>query len=242
MPIRIVLVAPSHPANIGAAARAMKTMGLTELWLVAPAAFPHPEATALAAGADDLLLAARVVTTLLEAVADCGLVYATSARSRAAFYWPSYTPREAATRLLAAAASNAVAVVFGTERTGLSNVDLELCAGVVQIPADSNFESLNLAQAVQILAYELRCAREPPAAKRARGVALASTAELERLRAHLDQVLIEIDFTDRTGGAHLSRRLARVFGRAELDELEVNMLRGFLTAVQSRRRRAGASE
>ncbi|HXQ63401.1 MAG TPA: RNA methyltransferase [Steroidobacteraceae bacterium] len=240
MPIRFILVAPRHPGNIGAAARAMKTMGLDELWLVAPAAFPHAEATALAAGADDLLARAHLAASLAEAVADCGLVLATSARSRAAYYWPALTPREAAPRLLAAAASGSAAVVFGTERTGLTNGDLEYCSGVIHIPANPAFDSLNLAQAVQLLAYELKCARASPVLRPQRGVPLAPSAELERLKEHLDEVLREVDFTDRNGGPHLLRRVARIFGRAELDQHEVNILRGILTAVQARRRRAGS--
>ncbi len=240
MPIRFVLVETRHPGNIGAAARALHTMGFDELWLVSPAAFPHAEATARASGADGLLLRARVVGSLREAVADCGLVYATSARPRTAYYWPELTPREAAPRVLAAAADGTAAVVFGTERTGLSNEDLELCGGLVRIPANPAFESLNLAQAVQVLAYELRCAAGVPPAPPAREVPLAPAAELERLNAHLAEVLVEVGFTDRLGGPHLSRRLARIFGRAELDQHEVNILRGFLAAVQARRRRAGS--
>jgi tRNA (cytidine32/uridine32-2'-O)-methyltransferase len=242
VPIRFVLVAPRHPGNIGAAARAMSTMGLDELWLVAPASFPHAEATALAAGADALLARARVVATLREAVADCGLVYATSARPRTAYYWPELTPRAAAPRLLAAALDGPAAVVFGTERTGLTNEELELCAAVVRIPSSPEFESLNLAQAVQVLAYEIRCAREGPAPLPPRPVPLAPSAELERLSAHLDEVLTEVGFTDRIRSPHLSRRFARIFGRAELDQHEVGMLRGFLAAVQARRRRAGSGE
>ena len=239
MPIHIVLVATRHPGNIGAAARAMKTMGLEQLTLVAPAQFPHAEATARASGADDVLARAGVVATLPEAVADCGLVYATSARSRSQYYWPTYTPREAAPRILAAAAGGAAALVFGTERTGLSNDELGLCQALVQIPAMAGFDSLNLAQAVQIIAYELRCAAGASAIPAVRDPPLAPAAELERLYAHLDAVLKEVDFTDRHGGPHLLKRLARVFGRAELDQHEVNILRGVLSAVQSRRRRAG---
>jgi tRNA (cytidine32/uridine32-2'-O)-methyltransferase len=240
VPIRFVLVAPRHPGNIGAAARALKTMGLEELWLVAPAAFPHAEATARAAGADDLLARARVVGTLAAAVADCGLVLATSARARTAYYWPALTPREAAPRLRDAAAAGAAALVFGTERTGLTNEDLEQCSGVVHIPANPAFGSLNLAHAVQLLAYELRCASDLPPARSTRNVPLAPAAELERLKAHLDAVLREVGFTERHGGAHLRKRLARIVGRAELDQHEVNILRGILTAVQARRRRAGS--
>lgn len=240
MPIRFVLVAPRHPGNIGATARAMCTMGFEELWLVAPESFPHPEATALAAGAERVLTGARVVATLKEAVADCGLVYGTTARPRGAYYWPAATPREAAPRLLAAAAAGPVALVFGPERTGLTNEDLASCSGLVRIPSDPAYESLNLAQAVQVLAYELRCAGEAPAPGTPRPVALAPVEELEKLNSHLGAVLEEVDFTDRGGGPNLLNRLARIFGRAELDQHEVNLLRGFLAAVQARRRRAGS--
>ena len=241
MPIRFVLVATRHPGNIGAAARAMYTMGLEELWLVAPESFPHAEATARAAGADALLARARVVASLKEAIADCGLVYATSARPRTAYYWPELSPREAAPKLLAAAGSGHAAVVFGTERTGLSNEELEQCAALVRIPANPAFGSLNLAQAVQVLAYEIRCAGAEAEPRAPRAVPLAPATELERLNAHLAEVLAEVDFTDRNGGPHLGRRLARIFGRAELDQHEVNILRGLLAAVQARRRRAGSS-
>jgi TrmH family RNA methyltransferase len=239
VPIRIVLVAVRHPGNIGAAARAMKTMGLARLTLVAPAVFPHADATARAAGADDVLAQARLVPTLAAAVADCGLVYATSARSRSQYY-PTLSPRAAAPRILAAAAGGEVALVFGTERTGLTNTELALCQALVQIPAAPGFDSLNLAQAVQILAYELCCAAGTAVLPPARDPPLAPAVELERLYAHLEAVLKEVDFTDRNGGPHLLGRLQRVFARAELDQHEVNILRGVLAAVQSRRRRAGA--
>ena len=239
MSIRFILVATRHPGNIGASARAMKTMGQGELWLVAPAAFPNAEATALASGADDLLMRARVVPTLAEAVADCGLVLGSSARLRTEYYWPVLTPREAAPRLIAAGTAGAAAIVFGTERTGLSNADFDLCNGLVHIPASPEYESLNLAQAVQILAYELFCLSDGEQRQPRRGAPLAPVAELQRLRAHAGEVLAEIRFADRRAGPHLLRRLARIFGRAELDQHEVNILRGILTAVQSRRRRAG---
>ena len=240
MPIRFILVATRHPGNIGAAARALKTMGFEELWLVAPESFPNAEATALASGADDLLMRARVVPTLTQAVADCGLVLGTSARLRSQYYWPVLTPRAAAARLIAAAGERPAALVFGTERTGLSNAELDLCHALVSIPANPDYPSLNLAQAVQILAYELRCAADAPAPQARRQAPPAPVAELERLRAHAGEVLTEIDFTDRRGGPHLLRRLARIFGRAGLDQHEVNILRGILTAVQARRRRAGS--
>ncbi len=234
MSIRFILVAPKHPGNIGSAARAMKTMGLEELWLVNPVQFPHPEAQALASGADDVLLRATVVGSLAEAVAGCGWVLGTSARLRGAFYWPVLTPREAAPRLLQAELDAPVAVVFGTERTGLTNEDFERCNALLHIPANPAYESLNLAQAVQILAYELRAARDPSAPPVRRAVPLAQSGELERLNAHLAQVLDAVEFTDRSGIGHLERRFARIFGRAELDQHEVNMFRGLLAAVMAK--------
>lgn len=239
IPVRFVLVAPSHPGNVGAAARAMKNMGAHELVLVRPAVFPHADATAMASGADDLLVRARVVDSLDAAVAGCGLVLGTSARVRAQYYWPGYTPREAAPRLLAAAREGAAAVLFGTERTGLTNEELERCNALVHIPANPEFESLNLSQAVQVVAYELRLALDLPPLRPEREAPLAPADELERLYAHFDAVLKEVDFTDRNGGPHLLRRVKRILARAELDQQEVNILRGILSAVQGRRRRAG---
>ncbi len=232
-PIRIVLVATSHPGNIGAAARAMKTMALTDLWLVAPGIYPHSEATAMASGADDILDRARVVATLSEAVADCGLVVGATARLRAQYYWPAMGVREAAARIRTAAVEGPVAVVFGTERTGLTNAELELCNAVLHIPANPEYESLNLAQAVQVVAYELYAATAAPRVETPREAPLAAAGDLALLYEHLDRVLGEVGFTDRRGGAHLLRRFKRVFGRAELDQLEVNILRGLLAAVQA---------
>ncbi|MCZ8132308.1 MAG: RNA methyltransferase [Steroidobacteraceae bacterium] len=241
MSLRFVLVATRHPGNIGATARAMKTMGLSELVLVAPETFPHADATARASGADDVLAKARVVATLAEAVADCGLVYGTSAHVRSRYYWPGLTPREAAPRLQAAAREGHAAVVFGTERIGLTNEELEGCHALIHIPTDPEFDSLNLAQAVQVIAYELRLALDLPPLRPARDVPLAPVAELEQLWAHFDAVLREVDFTDRNGGPHLLRRVKRILSRAELDQHEVNILRGILSAVQAKRRRAGST-
>jgi TrmH family RNA methyltransferase len=241
VPVRIVLVAPSHPGNVGASARAMKNMGLDRLVLVRPQAFPHAEATAMASGADDLLARAQVVDTVEDAIRGCGLVYGTSARVRTQYYWPGFAPREAAPRLVAAGREGDAAVLFGTERTGLTNEEIELCHGLIHIPANPAFESLNLSQAVQVVAYELRLAVDPAPPRPERDAPLAPVEELERLYAHFDQVLSEVDFTDRNGGPHLLRRLKRILGRAELDQLEVNILRGILSAVQSKRRRAGSA-
>lgn len=235
--VRVVLVRPSHRGNIGAAARAMKTMGLGDLWLVDPVEHPSAEATALASGADDVLGAARVVGTVEEAIADCGLVIGTTARPRSQYYWPSLTAREAAGRLAALEPSTRAAVVFGTERTGLTNEDLEHCQVLLHIPANPVYESLNLAQAVQVVAYELLVARSEPRVAEAREAPLATAAELERLYVHLEATLIDTGFTDRRGGPHLLRRFKRIFARAELDQLEVNILRGLLASAQQAARK-----
>jgi tRNA (cytidine32/uridine32-2'-O)-methyltransferase len=238
--IRIVLVAPSHPGNIGAAARAMKNMGLGALVLVRPRQFPHAEATARASGADDVLGAARVVDTLAEALAGCGFIAATTARERDQYFRVTDV-REAAPRILAEAQRSPAAVLFGAERTGLTNEELETAHMLLRIPADSAYPSLNLAMAVQLIAYELYRARgvapqrtEPVAAP------LATVEEMRALYAHFAQVLEEIDFRDRTeSGTHLMLRIRRLLQRAELDHNEANILRGILTAVQNRRRHAG---
>lgn len=239
MSIRIVLVGISHPGNIGSAARAMKTMGLTELGLVAPARHPAPEATALAAGAGDVLEAARVYPDVRSAVADCGLVVGSTARGRH-LPWRVVEPREAAQEVVAASAASRVAILFGAERAGLSNEDLEQCQVLLSIPTEGDYASLNVAMAVQVVAYELLLARrEGATAVAGTGVALASALEMERFYAHLEQVLGEIGFNDRTGEGHLMARLRRLFNRTVLDENEVHILRGILTSVQGRRRRAG---
>ena len=238
--IRIVLVAPSHPGNIGAAARAMKNMALGSLVLVRPRQFPHAEATARASGADDVLAAARVVDSLAEALAGCGFIAATTARERDQYFRVADV-RAAAPRILAAAERAPAAVLFGAERTGLTNEELETAHLLLRIPADSAYPSLNLAMAVQLVAYELYRARG------AGGIAagpvsapLATAQEMEQLYAHFAQVLEEIDFRDRTeSGTHLMSRIRRLLQRAELDHNEANILRGVLTAVQNRRRHAG---
>ena len=237
--IRIVLVEPSHPGNIGAVARAMKNMGLGQLVLVNPRQFPDPEATARASGADDVLARARVVQSVTEALEGCGFVAATTSRERDQYFRVADV-REAAGRLGRESDHGAVAVLFGSERAGLTNEQLEAAHLLVRIPASETYPSLNLAMAVQIVVYELfrveGVAVEPaPAAG-----PLAEPADLQRLYAHFAEVLEEVDFRDRTqSGTHLMARIRRFLQRAELDRNEVNILRGFLTAVQRRRRRAG---
>jgi TrmH family RNA methyltransferase len=238
--IRIVLVAPSHPGNIGAVARAMKNMALEQLVLVNPREFPHEEARARASGAHDVLAAARVVPSLGAALGGCGYVAATTARERDQ-YFRIIDVREAAARIVAESHRAPVAVVFGAERTGLTNEELESAHALIRIPSNPAYESLNLAMSVQLVAYELyraRGARTPASAPLA--APLATTEEMEHLYTHFAQVLEEIDFRDRTqSGTHLMARIRRFLQRAELDQNEVHILRGILTAVQNRRRRAG---
>jgi TrmH family RNA methyltransferase len=239
MSIRIVLTRVSHPGNIGSAARAMKTMGLGRLCLVAPERFPATEATVMAAGADDVLDRALVFADVRSAVADCGLVVGTTARARH-LPWRVVEPRAAAAEIAAAATTGDVAVLFGAERTGLTNEEIELCQTLLTIPTGGSYASLNVAMAVQVVAYEILLAtRAVASADDRRGVPLASAVELERFYAHLGQVLDEIDFHDRTGEGHLMARLRRFFNRAVPDQNEVNILRGILTSVQGKRRRAG---
>jgi TrmH family RNA methyltransferase len=239
--IRIVLVEPSHPGNIGAVARAMKNMALTHLVLVRPKAFPHPEATARASGADDVLSQARVVETVPDAVSDCGFVAATTSRPRDQNF-RALDLHEAAARVFEMSMRGPAAVLFGAERTGLTNEELALAHLLIRIPANPDYPSLNLAMAVQLTTYELFRAAGSPAGARPLSepaVPLAAGAEMERFYAHLQEVMDEVDFKDRTtGGTHLMTRIRRLFQRCEMDQNEVNILRGILTSVQSKRRRA----
>ena len=234
--LRIVLVETSHPGNIGAAARAMKTMGLTRLLLVNPGEFPHPDADARASAAVDLLESAQVVPDLDTALAGCVLVAGTSARRRG-IGPPELLPRECAARLTAAAAEQDVALVFGRERTGLTNEELDRCHLLVTIPANPEYASLHLAAAVQVLAYELMLAGGSAAAAAESEVPLATADEMERLYQHLEQAALETGFLDPENPKHLMRRLRRLFNRAQPDQNELNILRGLLTALQAPRAR-----
>ncbi|HXH04337.1 MAG TPA: tRNA (cytosine(32)/uridine(32)-2'-O)-methyltransferase TrmJ [Candidatus Competibacteraceae bacterium] len=234
-PIRVVLVATTHPGNIGAAARAMKTMGLSRLVLVEPLAFPHAEATARAAGADDLLAQAQVVDSLEAALAGCRLVFGTSARRRH-LGAPILDPRQFAEQALVAVEhGQEVALLFGQERIGLTNEQLDHCHYQVQIPSNPEYGSLNLGAAVQVLTYELRMSatlRQPPAAPATPVHVPAPAEEVERFYAHLEQVLLATGFLDPANPRHLMRRLRRLFNRARPDQNEVNILRGILSSVQ----------
>ncbi len=240
LPIRVVLVDTSHPGNIGAAARALKNMELHELVLVRPRQFPSAEATARASGATDVLENARLCATLAEAVAGCTLVLATTARERD-HYYRVLDVRAAAERAIAAAAQGPVGIIFGPEQSGLANDDLASAHALLRIPTSGHYASLNVAMAVQIVSYELLRARGTSVPAAPREVPLATAQNLELMYAHLATVLEEIDFRERTqNGSNLMNRIRRVMQRAELDGNEVNIVRGILTAVQQRRRRAGA--
>ncbi|HEY7841658.1 MAG TPA: RNA methyltransferase [Gammaproteobacteria bacterium] len=238
--VNVILVGTTHPGNIGASARAMKTMGLVNLRLVAPSGFPSAEVTARAAGAGDVLAGARVFATLADAIADCGVVLASSARVRG-IPWPEYTPREAAARVLdAARAGTEIALVFGREQSGLSNEELSLCHGMIRIPANPEFSSLNLAAAVQVIAYELNvgsAVADSAAEEGEPGIRRVNAAELEQLHAHLEACMTDIGFMRPEQPRRLMIRLRRLFNRAALDENEYNILRGILAAAQQAARK-----
>jgi TrmH family RNA methyltransferase len=229
--VRIVLVEPQHPGNIGAAARAMKTMGLRELALVRPEKFPHQDATDMAVGAADVLEQAQVFSNLRTAVADCGYVVGSSARLRALPH-NTTTPRELAPRL-AREVKGRIALLFGPERVGLSNADFELCHELVSVPADPAFRVLNLAAAVQILCYELWLAQAPGLAG-APAREPVDQNEMELFFQHLERVLVDIKFLNPRHPRQLMRRLKRMYARAAPDQNEMNILRGILAAIEGR--------
>ena len=231
--VRIVLINTTHPGNIGAAARAMKVMGLGNLHLVTPKSFPHAEATARASGADVLLQHAHLHDSLDSALAGCGLVLGTSARQRS-LAMPQLDAREAARCALAEAHRHDIALLFGRERYGLTNEEMQCCHQLVHIPSNPDYSSLNLAQAVQILCYELRVS-----AIGGEGQVLeqldyepVDALQMERFYAHLEQALLDIRFLNPEQPRKLMMRLRRLFNRARPDQNEVNILRGIFTSAQ----------
>jgi TrmH family RNA methyltransferase len=233
--IRIVLSRTTHPGNIGAVARAMKNMQLQHLVLLAPEA-DHRDAEAVvrATGAVDVLTEATVCASLDDALAGCRLVVGTSARERT-IAWPMLSPREAAARLTEEAEQGPVALLFGQERAGLTNAELDRCHALVTIPSNPAFSSLNLASAVQILAYEVFLQTQGAAPRAARpegGGAPATDDQLQGFYRHLEEVLLQVAFLDPAHPRKLMRRLIRLFNRARLDQNELNILRGILTAIQ----------
>lgn len=232
--IRIVLVNTSHTGNIGSVARAMKTMGLSKLYLVDPVNAPDSHSSALAAGATDILANAVTVDTLAEAISDCGLVVGTSARNRT-WSWPMLDPRECARKLLDEAPSHEVALVFGRENNGLTNEELQQCQFHVCLPANPEYSSLNLAMAVQTLCYEIRMTFLE------RGDNYESVEEeyplsedLEGFYRHLEETLLETGFVVKSHPGQVMMKLRRLFNRARPEKQELNILRGILSSVQKK--------
>jgi len=234
--IRIVLVNTTHPGNIGGAARAMKNMGLAELYLVEPKEYPAPRAVWRAPAARDILDGATIVETVDEAIADCGLVVGTSARERR-IPWPLLNPRECGEKIYRESATHKTALLFGREDRGLTNEELQKCHYHVHIPSNPDYSSLNLATAVQVLAYEVRMASladeqgnlpaltdwdQPP----------VKSADLEYFHEHLATTMAELKFYDPENPKQVLTRMRRLFNRVRMDEMEVSILRGLLTAVQ----------
>jgi tRNA (cytidine32/uridine32-2'-O)-methyltransferase len=234
--IRFVLVETTHTGNIGAVARAMKTMGLSRLHLVKPKRPPDAEALARASGADDLLAAAAVHEDLASALSGCRLVIGSSARLRTV-EWPLLDPAACAGRLLDEAAVGDVALVLGRERSGLTNEELARCHYLVRIPTDPAFSSLNLAAAAQVFAYELRRAWLAGTAEQPGEVTreVATAEALEGFHDHLTRTLVDIGYSDPAQSRKLGRRLRRLFHRARPDWTELNILRGILSAAQGRK-------
>lgn len=234
---RIVLCQTSHPGNIGAAARAMKTMGLHKLYLVQPKKFPHNEATAMAVGAADLLPQAVVCDTLQQALTGCAFAIGLSARRRQLSHELVSVRAAAAEATRIAGTEQEVALVFGTEMSGLSNEELDLCQLLAMIPANPDFSSLNLAAAVQVMCYELRVAAldDKPLDMPDKTAPLASNEDVERLYRHLEETLVQIGFLNADEPGRLMQRIRRIYARARLEKEEVNILRGILRLTQNPR-------
>lgn len=239
--VRIVLLGTTHSGNIGAAARAMKTMGLSSLYLVAPKAEPHnDEARRRAAGADDVLDSAIIVPDLLQALAGCGFVVGSSARSRS-IEWPLLGPVSAAQELVSTAKQAPVALLFGPERNGLNNEEVEYCNALVTIPANPEYSSLNLASAVQIMGYEIFRQFADKSHASAPVPSYADPVQLRQLYQHLSSTLDELEFVKSKSSTKLLRKFVRLLHRARMREDEVDMVRGVLTAIQSVARNAKSS-
>lgn len=248
--VRIVMVNTTHPGNIGAAARAIKTMGFARLVLVAPKEFPAQKATWRASGATDVLENCLVVSEFEQAIEDCQLVIGSSARNRR-IPWPMVTPNECGKLVAQHAEREQVALVFGREDRGLTNEELQRCHYHVHIPANEEYGVLNVAAAIQVIVYELRMAmmewqrlRQASPAGQTKPLMelttvrwdedLATAKELEQFIEHLEQTLVDIEFHDRDNPRQLMTRLRRLFSRSRMDKMEVNILRGILSAVQNK--------
>lgn len=231
--VRIVLVETSHTGNIGSAARAMKTMGLNNLWLVDPLVKPDSQSIALAAGASDIIGNASIVSSLDEAISGCSLVIGTSARSRS-LPWPMLEPRSCGEKITQESLNSPVALVFGRERVGLTNDELQKCHYHVAIPANPDYSSLNLAMAVQVLAYEIRVAwlaQSQAGRPEYPETAYPLTDDLERFYQHLEQILYQTGFIRTSNPGQIMGRLRRLFTRARPESQELNILRGILASI-----------
>ncbi|WP_414164523.1 tRNA (cytosine(32)/uridine(32)-2'-O)-methyltransferase TrmJ [Superficieibacter sp. BNK-5] len=237
--IRIVLVETSHTGNMGSVARAMKTMGLTNLWLVNPLVKPDSQAIALAAGASDVIGNANIVDTLDEALTGCSLVVGTSARSRT-LPWPMLDPRECGLKSVAEAEHAPVALVFGRERVGLTNDELQKCHYHVAIAANPEYSSLNLAMAVQVIAYEVRMAWLATQEQEKGDIAAPEETpyplvdDLERFYGHLEQTLLATGFIREGHPGQVMNKLRRLFTRARPESQELNILRGVLASIEQK--------
>ena len=232
--VNIVLVGTTHPGNIGATARAMKTMNHRNLRLVNPLEFPSAEASSRAAGADEVLAECRQFSSLEDAVKDCELVIGTSARVRG-IPWPMILPRDCAKKISEETYSS-VAIVFGKESSGLSNEELQLCNMVLKIPTNSQYNSLNLAAAVQIICYEiyLLITNLDSIEYKQNEVAFINQDKMEQFYKHLEECFVQIDFQDINNPKKLMHRIRRLFNRAQLYESEWKILRGFISKIQEK--------
>lgn len=235
--IKIVMVSTNHPGNIGAAARALKNMALSQLVLVSPKEFPSAKANWRAAGAQDVMAQVEVVDTLDEAIADCALVVGTSARGRR-IPWPMLTPRECGDRVIAESEAHKIAIVFGREDRGLTNEELQKCHYHVHIPSNPDYSSLNIAAAIQVLCYEIRVSYLAKADGKALhyedwDVPRAPQEALEHYFAHLEETLAKLNFLDPDNPRQTVTRLRRLYQRLRLDEMELSILRGMLTSIQN---------
>lgn len=247
--VRIVMVNTTLPANIGSALRAMKTMGLSKLVLVAPKTYPHPDIDALAAGATDLIEQIEIVETLADAIKDCHLVFGTSARSRT-IPWPLLDARPAAEKSISAVVNDQqdVAVVFGREDRGLTNEELAMANYHVTIPVNTDYGVLNVAQAIQVICYEMRMATLAAVESDKDETAtmpvtdtesmqwdepLVTHEQMEQFYPHIEKMLAEIEFLDPKNPRLLPLRLRRLFGRIQLDRMEYHLLRGIFSRVQA---------
>ncbi|MDN5542207.1 MAG: RNA methyltransferase, partial [Acinetobacter sp.] len=247
--VRIVMVNTTLPANIGSALRAMKTMGLSKLVLVAPKTYPHPDIDALAAGATDLIEQIEIVETLADAIKDCHLVFGTSARSRT-IPWPLLDARPAAEKSISAVVNDQqdVAVVFGREDRGLTNEELAMANYHVTIPVNTDYGVLNVAQAIQVICYEMRMATLAAVESGKDEAAtmpvtdtesmqwdepLVTHEQMEQFYPHIEKMLAEIEFLDKKNPRLLPLRLRRLFGRIQLDRMEYHLLRGIFSRVQA---------